>query len=287
MATFNTTRLISQVNIKGALPSGRFTDQEILDLASDALISEVAPMYIAAREEYYTYDKDHSVVSGTASYSIPHRAVNASLREVKLISGTQILNLDRIDPEDILSTSTGTPEAFYLQGNNVVLYPTPNASGDTLRLTYFIRPNSLVPTSECAQITAISGTTLTATIPSGWSTSSSFDLIQGTSGFELKGIDLAATTVNAGSIIMTATPPSNLAVGDYICLAGESCFPHIPADAHQLLVHLTVAACLESMGDQVNLVPAAAKVQLLKQALGAMLGNRIQGAPRKFTSSLI
>ena len=287
MATFNTTRLISQVNLKGALPEGRFTDQEILDLASDALISEIAPMLVASREEFYVWDKDHTVTASQAAYAIPHRAVGATLREVKLVSGTKITDLIRIDPEEIESTETGSPTSFYLKGNNVVLYPTPNATGDTLRLSYFIRPNSLVPTSECGQITAISTNTLTVTVPTGWSTSDTFDLIQGSSGYVIKGIDLTATQVNAGSIVMTATPPSDLVVGDYISLAGEACFPHIPADAHQLLVQLTVVSCLEAMGDLVNLAPAQARANALRDAFKALLSSRIQGAPRKFTSALI
>jgi hypothetical protein len=287
MATFNTTRLVSQVTLKAALADGRFTDQEILDLASDVLISEIAPMLVSSREEYYVQTKDHTVTTSQAAYAIPYRAMGATLREVKILSGTQWTDLIRIDPEEIKTTTTGRPEYFYLQGNSVMLYPTPDATGDTLRMSYFVRPSSLVPTTECARITNISSNTLTLTPPSGWSTSDTFDLVQGTSGFVLKGMDFSASQVNAGDIVLSGTVPTDLEVGDYVCLSGESCFPHIPADAHQLLVQLTVVSCLEAMGDQTNLAVAVQRAQSLKQAFGQLLMNRIQGAPRKFTSALL
>lgn len=287
MATFDTTRLINQVTLKAALPDGRFEDQEILDLASDVLISEIAPMLIASREEYYVQNKSYTVTADQANYMIPYRAMGATLREVKILRGSRWVDLIRIDPEEIASTQTGNPEYFYLEGNNVVLYPTPDASGDTLRLSYFVRPSSLVPTSECARVTGITTNTLTIAVPTGWDTSDTFDLVQGSSGFVLKGMDYSASQVNAGDIVLSGTMPTDLTVGDYVTLSGESCFPHIPADAHQLLVQLTVVSCLEAMGDQSNLAIAIQRAQSLKQAFTMLLSNRIQGAPRKFTSALI
>lgn len=284
---FDTTRLLAQANLKGALPTGRFTDQEVLDLASDSLISLIAPMVVASREEYYLQDDDQTVTASQAAYPIPYRALGMGLREIKVIRGTEIVDLYRIDPEDIYSTQTGLSEGFYLKGNNVILYPTPSASGDTLRLTYFVRPSLLVPTNQCAQITAIASNTLTCVPPSTWTTADTFDLVQGKSGFALKGMDLAASAVNAGNLILSATTPSTLAVGDYVSLSGESCFPHLPAEAHQLLVHLTVAACLESMGDNEGLARTQAMAGSLKQNFSLLLGNRVQGAPRRFNSRLL
>jgi hypothetical protein len=287
MATFNTTRLVSQVTLKASLPDGRFTDQEILNLASDALISEIAPMLVASREEYYVTTKDYTITAAQAAYAVPYRAMGATLREVKYVVDNRQIDLIRFDPEDIQDLQSGTPQGFYLQGNNIVLSPTPDATLGTLRVTYFLRPSSLVPVTECAVITNIAGNVLTITTPTGWDTSDTFDIVQGSSGFVLKGADYAASAVGASSITLTGTLPTDIAVGDYVTLAGESCFPHIPADAHQLLAHLTVIGCLESMGDQTNLAVAVQRADSLRKAFTALLSNRVQGAPRKFTSALI
>jgi hypothetical protein len=287
MATFNTTRLISQVSLKGALPDGRFEDQEILDLASDALISEIAPILVTSREEYYVKNMDYSVVAGKNGYQIPYRSMGGTLREVKLIEGVRIRDLIRIDPEEITTASTGRPQSFYMQGDEVILYPTPSTSGQTLRLSYFVRPSTLVPESECAVIAGVSGNTITVTTPAGWSNANTFDIVRGGSGFSLLGMDLAATSVNSGSILVSDSIPDSVAVGDYVCLAGESCFPYIPADAHQLLVQLTVVSCLEAMGDQSNLAIAVQRAQNLKTTFQSLLVSRVQGAPRRFTTVLI
>lgn len=287
MATFDTTRLLDQVTLKATLPDGRFTNQEILDLASDALISEIAPLMISAREEYYVRAATYSVVAGTASYEVPPRALGGSLRLVTLTIADQVTKLDRIEPEDLTTTKTGKPEYFYMQGDNVVLYPTPDAAYGTLTLQYFTRPNSLVEPTSCAQITAINGNVLTASIPTTWTTADTFDIVRGTSGFSLKGLDLAASQVNPTDITITGTLPSDVAVGDWISLAGEACFPYAPSDAHQLLVQLTVVSCLEALGDQTNLGPAMARAQALKEGLKAIVPNRVQGSPRKFRVSLI
>ena len=284
---FDTTRLLAQINLKGALPTGRFEDQELLDLASDALISLVAPMIVGSREEYYLQDEDQTVTANQGAYPIPYRALGMALREVKVIRGTEIVDLYRMDPEDVTDTSTGLSEGFYLKGNNVVLYPTPDATGDTLRLTYFVRPSTLVPTTECAVITAIAGNTLTCVPPSSWTTANSFDIVQGKSGFSLKGHDLTASAVNSGSLVLAATAPATLAVGDYVSLAGESCFPHIPVEAHQLLTHLTIVAALESMGDTEGQAKAEATAERLKANFGILMSNRVQGAPRRFNSRLL
>jgi hypothetical protein len=283
---FDTTRLLNQVNLKGALATGRFEDQEILDLASDALISLVAPMIVSSREEYYLMDESQTVTANQAAYPIPYRALGMALRELKVLRGTQVIDLYRMDPEDVIDATTGTPEGFYLKGNNVVLYPTPDNTGDTLQLTYFVRPSSLVPTTSCAVITGITGNTLTCVPPSSWTTASSFDLVQGKSGFSLKALDLSASAVNAGDIVLTSAPPSTLAVGDYVALAGESCFPHLPAEAHQLLVHLTVAACLEAIGDTEGMAKADATAKRLQDNFSLLMTNRVQGAPRRFNSRI-
>jgi len=245
-------------------------------------------MLITSREEYYVYVHDYAITSGQAAYAVPYRAVGGALREIKRITGDVIVDLNRLDPEDMAKVESGLPTEFYLQNNNVILYPTPDSTSGTLRLTYFMRPSTLVPVTGCSQITAIDTVTsvVTCSTVTGWSTSNKFDLISGNSGFVLKALDYTASALSSTTITFS-TLPSDLVVGDWVCLAGESCFPHAPADAQQYLTHLTVVACLEALGDQSNLAIAQARADQLKSALAPVLVNRVQGAPRKFTSTLL
>ena len=286
---FTTTRLLDQIKLKGALAQGRFEDQELLDIAYDSLMHDIVPFLIEKREEYYVVSTTSSITASQSSYPMPRRAIGQTLREVKLIRGTAVHDLKRMDVEEVRTTLSGTPEAFYVENNEVVLYPTPSSTQDTLKMYYYIRPSNLVPTSEGAIITAIDTATNILTItagPSSWTTSNTFDLVQGTSGFKIIGEDLTASSVSTTSITLT-TLPSTLVVGDYINLADETCFPYLPTEAHGLLVFSAVAEILQSIGDMQGLQGAEARVQKLKKGLTTLFATRISGAPKLITYSLL
>ena len=116
---FDTARLLEQIKIKGCLPTGRFEDEELLDLAYDVMLSEIVPLVIGVREEYYCKTASESIVANTATIAIHTRAITGGLREVKLIdaAGTTLTDLERIDLEDLTNETTGTPEQFYLLGS--------------------------------------------------------------------------------------------------------------------------------------------------------------------------
>ena len=179
---FDTTRLIAQIKLKGAIPEGRFTDQEILDVAYDTMLHNVAPWCIANREEYFVYLESTAVVASQASYPVPTRALGMAIREVQLTWNNTIQNIERMDLEEQSTTLEGKPDRFFIQNNEVVLYPTPSSSQYTLKMYYFFRPSKLVPCSEGGAITAIdTGTNIiTVAAPSTWTTSDTFDLVKAT-----------------------------------------------------------------------------------------------------------
>ena len=287
---FDTTRLLAQIKLKGAIPEGRFTDQEILDVAYDTLIHNVAPWCVANREEYYVYLTTSSITASQAAYPLPTRAQGMALREAQIIRNSTVTNLERMDLEEVVTSSESQPDSFYVQNNELMLYPTPNSSQYTLRMFYFLRPSKLVPTSEGALITAIdTGTnTVTVSAPSDWTTSNTFDLVKATSGFKTysDGMDITASAVSTSSITL-ASLPATLAVGDYVNLAEESCFPFIPQEAHGLLVHSCAAELLESIGDREGFKIAEARVGKIKRDLETLFSTRVQGAPKNLFTPLL
>lgn len=279
---FDTTRFLTQLNQTGCLPTGRFTDAELLAIGYDVLLSELVPLIIKIREEYYVKLYDSNITVSQAAYPIVSRSIGGTLREVKMIVGTDILNLLRVDLEDIKFVQVGTPDRFYVMGNDLNLFPTPSATANTLRQIYYIRPSKLVPVSETAVITAINTATktVTITIPTGWTTANTFDLVRGSAHYDVLDLNLVATSVGAGVIIFTNTLPTSLAVGDYVTLADESCFPYLPPEGHTVLVQATAAAALETIGDPAA-ANVAAKALMLKENLKSVLSVRIQGAPKR------
>jgi hypothetical protein len=286
---FDTARLISQVNIKATLPQGRYTDSEILDTSYDVLLSQMVPLILNLKEEYYVSKASQTVVANAASYSLPASSFGLSLREVKLISSNNVIDLARIDPGDVDSTATGSPVSFYLEGQNVVLYPTPQFGGDTLELSYFKTPSKPVLTTETATITAIdTGTGVVSCVPpSAWTTANSFQFTSRENGHKVLGSSLTASALTTSSITFApADLPTTLAVGDSVSLNGESSYFEIPDSCFPLMIQMVSNEFLEALGDPGPLNIGLAKAEQLKQNVISFLGVRVLGAPKRSTISL-
>jgi hypothetical protein len=143
--------------------------------------------------------------------------------------------------------------------------------------------------TDCGEIETINtGTnTITGTFPAAWTTSDVFDFISGYPGFENMDSDRAVSAVSTTSMTFSSSLPTGLAVGDFVCLAEESCFVQLPHEAHTLLVYMTVAACLEAKGDRDGLAAAQAKVEKSAGLLRAFLQERVEGRPQRFRTRLL
>lgn len=280
---YTADELISDVQARGMLApsSNTLATADYLRFINDEIQSYMVPFVMSTREEFFVTSSDVSVTSGTAAYAIPSRAIGAKLRNVLLLNGSEYEPLPRLEPEAVLreGSFSGTPEGFYLEGNSVVLYPTPS-SATTLRLSFFIRPNRVVSVSEAGLITGTPSATVTiSSAPSAFPTAStSYDLVKGTPHFECRAIDKAATRVTTTLTFSTAT--TGLVAGDYVCLAGETPIPQIPVELHPLLAERVAARALHALGDQrAQLFEASA--ERMKKGLEALLTPRSEGSSRR------
>jgi hypothetical protein len=280
----NTSRFLDQVKLKGAIPTGRFTDEEILEVAYDSLLVEIQPILVSLREEYYVTSSTSSTVANTNRYPINPLALGLVLRELKYTIDGTIYDLQRIDPTTVNDSNTGRPSKFWLQGEDIVLYPTPDAVG-TLTQWFHRRINKPVPIDATAQITQINTGTgvVTATPPTSWTTSDTFDFISKNNGNKVLGANVVATSITTSDITFTvADLPSDLAVGDYVALNGETPFIQVPDDVIPLVQHCVVRDLLESMGDAAGVQAAIAKIERIQSTLGRIMVDRIIGAQEKF-----
>jgi hypothetical protein len=290
MTVLDTTYFLQQVKLYGSIPSGRYTDAEILQIAGDCMLSQVVPMVISLKEEFYVQYEDQSITQDQSAYPIPYRAMGLSLREIKKIKDSTIIDMPRMSPEEILVTSTGNPDKFYLQGQDVILYPVPSSTVDTLRLSYFRTPSRPVVTTECAIITAIDRATgiITATPPTAWVVTSVLDFVSRQNGHKCLGVDVTPTGISTTTVTFSlASIPTSLAIGDYIALATEAPYMQVPDVCFDLVVKLTIAEILESMGDQAGLASVLAKIAKLNSTIVGLLTNRVQGAMKTSSISLI
>ena len=293
---YTATGLITAIQRKGLLPNTAeaLAPADYYALMWEEMQTYLVPLLMSVREEYYvtTLVPDLAFTSATDTYPLPYRAMAGKLRQVQiqLSSGSStFVPLPRVEPERQYNYATsGSVDGYSLEGNNLVLVPSPMSSG-TIRMKYFMRPNQPVDSSTCAQITAINtGThTLTfASLPATFTTSTPLDLINGQPPFDLKAFDQTPTAVTATTLQFSSLPsPANgqggtLAVGDWVALAQQSPIPQIPYELFPLLSQAVVCAVLEAIGDKTGLQVALAKRDRLETKLLTLLQPRTEGSAR-------
>lgn len=126
------------------------------------------------------------------------------------------------------------PGTFFVEGNELVFHQAPPAG--TLRVTYNRRLSKLVLLAEVGVVTVIASNVVTiAAAPSAFGLGITYyDFVRSTPHFDLLAMDGIATRSGTTMTFVT-TVPSRLAVGDHVCLAGESTVVQAPVELHRCL----------------------------------------------------
>jgi len=290
MAVYTSDNLISAIERRSFAPADQnaFTTAEVLALADESLLSVILPNIIKVREEYYVFNKTHTITANVSAYEIPSRAIGAILRDVQIVDDNgRIRDVPRIEPENQVSTQTGSLMGYFIRDNKVILHQTPSSTTGTLRLPFFIQPGNLVLAAAGAVITAINTTTKVITvgsIPSTWITGNSFDLISCKGSHSYRDIDLVSTLVS-GSNITLPSLPDDLVVGDYVNLAEESSLVQVPSPYRAVLAQDVAAEMIGAM-NQPNADRAKAKALGLMQSAQGLITPRVRGSVRIVTPDL-
>lgn len=282
---FTSTELLASLKRRGFIPSSTNTlsAADFFKVVDDETQTYIVPLLLEVREEYLVASEDIEITAGTSEYFIPERAIAGKLRDLTLSDGNGgYKSLSRFEPEGVdtfTSTSSGAG-GFYLQGNKIILV---GSSTGTLRATYYERPNRVVATSAVGEITAINtGTkevTVSGTCPSTFTTSVSYDFVKGKPGFDTLGKDYSASAVGASSVTFSSTLPTDLAVGDFVCLAQETPIAQIPVELHPLLAQRVAATILQALGDPKAKVAYDVAADMERRAL-KVLTPRTEGSSR-------
>lgn len=287
---YTTDLLLESMRRRGLLPrDGRIDDEDALQFMTDELISYIAPLAMSTRDQYYKYSEDVALVAGTTNYALPTRAISDALQLVQVVdSGGNVTNLNYLEPERESEFHMSAALGFRIEDAQIVLVPDELPSRfTTLRMTYFRIPNRLTLLEDedgnplVGKVTAKTSTTVTIdAAPSTFSTSEPVDFISGSPGFRWKGVDVTPTVV-AGTILTfsSADIPSNLAVGDFVCHAGESPVPQCPSSLLPLLKQAATVTILEALKDA-GAKAAAEKRTDMERRILPTLSPRVQNARR-------
>lgn len=298
MASFyyTTDDIIKSVKRRAFIPTSQstFTNADFLAFMNEEMNMGVVPAVLRTHEDYFLVTDLIPLEDNTSKYSIPYRSIGNKLREVALIdTGGNLYEMTRIGVGDLPfyqgPTTYGRIYSYYIANNQICLAPenVKITTGYSLRVSYYIRPNSLVLLEQVAPIVSINRTTGIITVsnlPSTFNTLMTYDFVQVKSPHKCLSIEIAASSVNSSLKELTFDVndiPSDLAVGDHICLATESAIPQVPSDLHVMLAHRVAARCLEALGDAEGLAAANQKLGELEQQTQTLIDNRVEDAPQK------
>lgn len=241
------------------------------------------PLLRKVKEEYGVQTTDTTIQSGVSEYRIPSRASAGNLRDVllKKASTSVAVSLPRISLEDADRYERGgspywrTGSAFTVQGDKVRLLPATQNTSDTLRMRWYLRPSKFVLTTACDAVTAVgSSTSLTGT----WTNTADgevVDVIQAEPNFD--ALSVGDTAGIAGATLTLTNGAPDVAVGDYVCAAGETCIVQLPAELHSVLVTAISVTVWEILRDLEASQLAGKRLARELQEVRSLLAPRVDG----------
>ena len=273
--------LIESVTRGASIPiyQPRFSREAILALADEEIESKIIPLIKSLRQDYFLFQQSQNTVANQNSYQIPHRAIGGTILDLTYDSNS----LKHIDPSQATQSASGDPHSFYFLQDSVVLYPTPS-SAKTLLFTYELAPGKLVETSECVQASVVSSTSITSSsIPSSFLANVEVDFIKGNGQCASLTLEKSVSNVSSTNVDFAAdTIPNSFEVGDWVCLAGESCVLQIPKETRPLLALAVQTRIFEAIGDESMIQLTDRKLKEKLEQVRTVLTPRI-----KFESQVI
>lgn len=250
MVTFTTADLITSIKRVTHVAQGNstFSAADFLAIADTEMRTRVAPKIASCRENYWLTTQDQAVDSDRNEYPLPSKALGSAIVDAMVRSGTNLIHLSRVEASDLYSTQYSTRPAYCYYIEDFILKLIPNNISGTVVMWYYRIPSQLVPVEDCAQITAIAGSTVTVNaVPSDFASLPEMDIVSQQPGFNVLKKDSSPVQIS-GSDIEFDELPETVAVGDYVCLSGQSCVVQCPLEWIECLVEATAVKIYEIQG---------------------------------------
>lgn len=296
--------LITKLKSDALVPNNQntYTDTDFAYILSNELLGTVLPNIQKQKVDLLLTFKDFQTSPNVSHYPIPERATGQKLKTVSWkfdnTSGndqSSFTHIPMISPESISSWNWQTQASwgFYVEGNDIVLYPLPNIV-NTFRMWYFRRPNELVNQLQGAFITAINQLTNTITISnipqpdasgSPWSVGDTLDIIRPAPPFNTIVEDAVITAISVTSYDITLSDVTGVQVNDTVALAGRGIVAQIPVELQQYLVQCGVVKTLEGLGDDKGRGLASDKMKTLEDAIFNTIAPRVDSDPPRCVGS--
>ncbi|NJO18754.1 MAG: hypothetical protein HC838_00010 [Spirulinaceae cyanobacterium RM2_2_10] len=285
--------LIANIKRRCAVPTSQltYTPEDFTLLASDEMQDIVVPLIMSTREEMFV---DFYDIPTPADRIIPFppETVGNKIRSVCYVQQSSpliLINLPRIDLDVVAGvgfSNLATLAGFYIQGNDLVLYPNTSVPvGTMIRIYFYRRTLVLADPSSYGRVVSVDPNTNTIVLdfmPLAWGIGTLLNAVSQTTPFRTVNDEMEIVNVSSPSVILNNV--DDISVGDYISQKGFSAIPQIPIEAHPYLAQLTAAKALEGLGDRAGEEAAAAKAEKMKSALLVMISQRVDGSVKKIVN---
>ena len=300
MIDFTSTAMIDSIKTRALVPTSQklFSNEVIIKIITEELLSDIVPLIMEVREEYFVNYLDQNIDTTKSTYDLPSRAVGQKLRDVVLLNTqSREVSLPRLEADQLKHqwflgnySLYMNRRGFYFQDGYVTLFPDATALGAyRLRMKFFRRPNNICATTSAGQITLVDFLTNTVTInnlPATWLITDLFDIIKGQPGFKSKGDDLSITALDPTLRTMTfASLPTETAVGDWVCPSGFSPITQIPYEVFNILEQRCAIKLLEDMKDSEGLKNAVDAYTDMVGKFRTLVSPRADGSPKRIVRS--
>jgi hypothetical protein len=322
-----TQGLINLVKERETIPDSgaAYSESVLLNYLDQSLKGFIVPAVEATLEEHFivtqdtqmpdqgTYNGNSPPTNVTNFINIPGESTGLRLRDVYLV-GTDgsFYNLPRLTPTQAASQNFGNVlwgpgynnqnqsiGGFFLQNNQVQIFPYGLASGKLVRITYQRAPADLCLTSAAGQVVNRVGDVVTIDkVQNNWfagitkvnaiSNELPHDYIRDprvpttvyTSYAPLSNMTIVGISGNV--ITLPVGTGANIQIGDWICPKDQSVFAqNIPKELLPVLVQKAAEMCLEAAGDRDGQTMANKTFNSMMALAIAQIAPRVIGKPIK------
>lgn len=306
----NTTEMLAQLRLNCLLEDSAidYPDTVLLREMSDALSTKFQDTIVGFRNGTWQASYFQPVTAGQAR--IRFDAPVTVVSKIEIGNGSSA-NYDDINfmrlplvsegHSDLFEASyngTGSPQAYVLRGNDIVLLPSPDNGGYVLRITYFRRPPRLFPSqnslagTDRGRVTAFSATLRTITVnalpfnmnqvtPAAVVSGDRIDVVKSNGWFDSSLIHQPISNIGALTLTISGTQPMrDINVGDYVRSFGQSDWPMLPEDFHRCVVDVTTVKILVQRGYSQKATNFAGDVSADLQRFQSLYADRVREEPR-------
>ena len=321
-----TTGLINLVKQRETIPDSgaAYSDDVLLNYLDQSLKGFIVPAIEAVQEEYFVVTQDTQMPSqppyngssppvGVVNYvNIPGESTGLRLRDVYVIGNDgSFYNLPRLTPSQAAAQSFGNPwgpamsmpnqqfvGGFFLQNNQVQIFPYGLASGKLVRISYQRAPADLCLVADAGKVITVIGDVCTidkvlpwynnitqvcavsGNMPHDYVVDATIPQTVYTSYAPLKDITVISSVGNV--ITLPAGTGSNIQVGDWLCPNGYSVYAqNIPKELLPCLIQKAASMCIHAAGDVDGYKVAQQEFnEMMKMAI-MQIAPRVIGKPVK------